>query len=166
MNDAHTARAATAVIRHDGLVGSAANGVINAAISAMLLRGKGPHPLTIDSIAAGQHTVLGSAVTMALALGLVVGTVTFMTFRRKARGLGLADASLLQRPFFRFGLGRVLSAAVTMTAMVVLVAVLWQRFVGSVTVATPVAAALSGMVAALTAWHVGTRASRALLNPF
>jgi hypothetical protein len=130
-----------------------------------MLRGQGPHVLTVDSIAAREHTVLGSAVTLALSLGVIVGSITFFTFRRKARVLGLAAPDLLQRPYLPFGLVQALAAAVTMAAFVVLAAVLWQRFVGSVAVPTPVAAALTGLVAGLTAWHVSARTSRALLNP-
>jgi hypothetical protein len=165
VTDARAGAAAQAVIRRDALAGAVANGVINAGISAVMLRASGPHLLTVDSIAAPEHTILGSAVTLALSLGLIVGSITFFTFRRKARVLGLARPDLLARPFLFFGLGRALGAAVTMAAFVVFAAVLWQRFVGSVAVSTPVAALLTGLVAGLTAWHVSARTSRALLSP-
>ncbi|HEX5818084.1 MAG TPA: hypothetical protein VFY20_04355 [Gemmatimonadales bacterium] len=165
MTDARAAASAQAIIRHDALAGAVANAVINAGISAAMLRGSGPHLLTVDSIAAREHTILGSAVTLALSLGLIVGSITFFTFRRKARVLGLARPDLVERPYFFFGLGRALLAALTMAAFVVFAAVLWQRFVGSVAVSTPAAAALTGLVAGVTAWHVSTRTSRALLTP-
>jgi hypothetical protein len=165
MHRTPVAASVATVIRHDALSGAVVNALLNTAISALLLRGKGPHLLTVDSIAAREHTVFGSAVTLALSLGLIVGSITFFTFRRKARTLGLAAPALLERPFLFFGLRTAAAAAVGAAALVVLAAVLWQRAVGSVSVATPPAAALSGLVAGLTAWHVSTRASRALVNP-
>lgn len=160
----HTA-APQGIIRHDAIVSAVANAAINAGISAAMLRDQAPHLLTVDSIAAREHTVLGSAVTLALSLGVIVGSLTFITFRRKARALALAPPELLERPYLYFGLRGALAAGVTMAAYVVFAAVLWQRFVGSVAVGTPVAATLTGLVAGLTAWHVSTRTSRALLNP-
>jgi hypothetical protein len=157
--------AALALARHDARVGAVVNALLNAGLSAWLLRGKGPHPLSVDSIASREPTVLGSAVTLALSLGLIAGSLSFVAFRRKAGARQLLPNAQLERTFLRVGLPRAAWSALVMTALVTLAAVLWQRFAGTVHVGTPVAALLSGVVAGLTAWYVGMGAARALLDP-
>lgn len=158
------ARAARAVVRRDAATGAGVNLLINAAISGWLLAGKGPHVLSVESIASEQHTVLGSAVTLAVTLAFITATVTFFTFRKKARALALADPALLERPYFFFGLRQSLGASLFLFGMVVAVAVHWQRFLGTLTVPTPVAAAVAGLVAALASYHATVRTATALLR--
>jgi amino acid transporter len=136
--------AADAVIRKDALAGAGVNALINAAISGFLLAGKGPQVLSVDSIASTEHTVLGSAVTLAVSLAFILATITFFTFRKKAAGQ--AAKALLERPYFFFGLRQALGGALFMFGTVVALAVLWQRFFGTLTVSTPVAAAIAGLV--------------------
>jgi hypothetical protein len=162
MSDLAVAERLLAIVRRDALLGAAANAVINGALNAWLLRGKGPHPLTLDSITGSGHTVLGSAVTLALSLGLIVGLLTVRAVRRKAAAHELA----LPSRGWPFGVRHALGAAATMAAYVVLVAVLWQRWAGTVTVGTPVAAGLAAAVAGATAWFVTLRMGRALIIPY
>jgi amino acid transporter len=145
-------------------VGASVNALINAGISGWLLTGKGPQALSVDSIASREHTVLGSAVTLAVVLAFIVATITFFTFRKKAAALGLAPKARLDRPYFFFGLRHAVGAVLSMFGLVVAVAVLWQRLVGTVTVPVPVAAALAGLVAGVAAYHASVRTSRALLG--
>jgi hypothetical protein len=155
---------ARALIRREALVSAAVNLVINASISGWMLMGKGPHPLTVDSIAAKEHTVFGSAVPLAVILSLILATITFFTFRKKAEALGFAPAQLLQRPYFFFGLRQALQAALVMFGSVVAAGVLWQRAFGTLTVTTPVAAAIAGSVAGLAAWYACTSTAHAMLR--
>ena len=144
---------AAAVIRRDALAGAGVNALINAAISGFLLAGKGPQVLSVDSIASREHTVLGSAVTLAATLAFILATITFFTFRKKAREQALATKTLLDRPYFFFGLRQALGAALFMFGLIVAVAILWQRFLGTLTVSVPVAAAVAGVVAAVASYH-------------
>ena len=156
--------AAASIIRKDALTGAGVNALINAAISGFLLAGKGPQALSVDSIASREHTVLGSAVTLAASLAFILATITFFTFRKKAREQALAAKTLLDRPYFFFGLRQALGAALFMFGLIVAVAVLWQRFLGTLTVSVPVAAAVAGVVAAVASYHASVRTSTALLR--
>lgn len=153
-----------ASIRRDALVGAAINAVINAAISGWMVAGTGPQTLSVDSIASTDHTVLGSAVTLAMTLAFILATITFFTFRKKARAQGLAAPRLLDRPYVFFGLRQALDVSLSMFGLVVAVAVLWQRFVGTVTVSVPVAAAVAGLVASVASYVASVRISTALLR--
>ncbi len=157
-------RGATALIRRDALAGAGVNALINAGISGWLLAGKGPQVLSADSIASTEHTVLGSAVTLAVSLAFILATITFFTFRKKAAAQGLAAKPLLERPYFFFGFRQAVGAALFMFGLVVALAVLWQRFLGTLTVSVPVAAAIAGVVAAVAAYHASVRTSTALLR--
>jgi Na+/phosphate symporter len=103
-------------------------------------------------------------VTLAVVLAFIVATITFFTFRKKAAALGLAPEARLGRPYLFFGLRHAVGAALSVFGLVVAVAVLWQRLVGTVTVPVPVAAALAGLVAGVAAYHASVRTSRALLG--
>lgn len=152
------------LIRKEALLAASANLVINFGINAWLLRGKGPHLLTVDSITAREHTVMGSAVFLAVILAVIAGSIAFFSFRKKAAALGLAPADRLGRPYLFFGLREVLASALFLFGAVVAAGVLWQRFLGSAEVSTPVAAAIAGLVAGLATYVASSRVSRALLR--
>jgi hypothetical protein len=155
---------ARSLIRHEALAGALANAVINGAINFFMLRGKAPHLMTVDSIGTTEHTVFGGAVPMAVILGAIVSSITFFTFRKKARGMELAPADRLARPYFPWGFGQVVTNALVIFGLVVSLGVLWQRFAGSVAVSTLVAAAFTGLVAGFTAWYCTSRTAHALLR--
>ena len=48
---------ANAIIRREAAASSVISFALNGAINAWMLRGKGPHALTVDSITAKTHTV-------------------------------------------------------------------------------------------------------------
>jgi hypothetical protein len=152
------------MIQKESLISAGANLVINAGINAWMLAGKGPHLLTVDSIGSSEHTVFGSAVPLAVTLSLILSTITFHTFRKKATAMGLAPASLLERPYFWFGLKQALSAAFVMFGVAVAAGVLWQRLFGTLTVPTGVAALIAGIFAGVAAWYACSRTSWALLR--
>lgn len=155
---------AGALIRREALTGAAVNLVINFFINAWMMRGKGPHRLSVDSIATAEHTVLGSAVVVAFLLALIAASISFFAFRKKAGALGLAPAARLGRPYFFFGVRQALASALFMFGAVVAAAVLFQRLLGTVEVSTAVAAAIVGFVAAVATWHASTLTSWALLR--
>lgn len=155
---------ASNIIRKEAAASAAINFALNAAINAWMLQGKGPHTLTVDSITAKTHTVFSSAVPLALMLSVILATITFHTFRKKALTLSLAPAGRLSRPYFFFGLRHALSTALFMFGAVVAAGVIWQRFAGSVEVSTPVAATITGLVAGVSAAYAIVTTSRALLR--
>jgi hypothetical protein len=155
---------AAALIRKEALISAGTNLAINAAIHGWLLAGKGPHVLTMDSIGSSEDTVFGSGVTLAVTLSLILNTITFFTFRKKATAQDLAPQARLSRPCFSFGLRQALRAASTMFGIAVVAGVLWQRIFGTLTVSTPVAALMAGLFAGVAAWYASSTTSHALLR--
>ena len=154
---------AASLIRREALIGAGANVAINAAINAWMLSGKGPHALTVDSITAREATVFGSAVPLAVVLSVIVATITFFTFRKKAAHLGLVrDAAA--HPYFFFGFRQALSSALFLFGTVVAAGVVWQRLFGTIEVTTPVAAGFAGLVAGAAAFHATSRTAWALVR--
>lgn len=155
---------AVRTIRREAASSAAANFVINAAIQAALLSGKGPHRISVDSIASREATVFGAAVPMAVALAAIGATITFFAFRKKASAAGWAPSALLARPYVPFGFGQALSASLVVFGALVAAGVIWQRLFGEVSVGTPAAALFAGLVAAGTSWFASRRTARALLR--
>lgn len=152
------------LIQKEAIASGVANLLINAVLNGWLLAGKGPHALTVDSIASKDPTVFSSAVPMAVILAMVGTAITFFVFRKKAVEKGFAGTEVLVRPFLFFGLKHALGAAFVVFGAVVAAGVVWQRLAGTVTVSTPVAALLCGLVAGFTSWYVSSRTSWALLR--
>lgn len=115
------------------------NAAINGAIQAFLLAGHGPIPLSVDGISSDEHTVLGSAVPLAVALAMILTAIAHLTLKAP------------KRPFLPGGLWLVAKHGIMAFGAVVSLAVLWQRAVGTVEVGVPLAVGLLAAVAAVVA---------------
>jgi hypothetical protein len=137
-----------------------AAGVINALINGWIAwRGFRAHPeiaLSVDSIAAGSHSAIGSAVLTATALAFILALVNFAMAHRKA-GSGKLSGG---RALYGLALRGALTRALMVFGVCVAAAILWQRIVGTVMLsplaAALVVAAVAGLVAA---WLSGAIAS-------
>ena len=121
------------------LVSGAINAVINGAIQAWLLWGKGPIPLSVDAISSGTHTVLGAAVPLAVSLAMILTAVAHWTLKAP------------KKPFIPTTLWQVIKHGLFAFGAVVAGAVVWQRMAGSVEVSVAVAVVLLGLVSGVVA---------------
>ena len=121
-------------ILRGSVVSGIANAFINGAIQWFLLRGKAPIPLSVDGIANDQHTVLGTAVPLAVSIAFMPH-VLWLT---------------LKHGIFTFGL-------------VVAGAVVWQKFMGSVPVSLATAVVVLGVVAGIVGGVINFMTIRASL---
>jgi hypothetical protein len=153
------------IIQRDALISGIANAVINGIIGWFMFRSQDGIPLTIDSISAHEKTVLSTGVMTAFMLSLILGTMAFFAFRKKAEKLHLGDVELLQRPFFFFGLRTVVFYSLLAFGTVALGALFLQKFLGSVLVAPLVAGLIIGVIAGLAAWFINASVMRAMLRP-
>jgi cbb3-type cytochrome oxidase subunit 3 len=140
----------------DSAAGAAVNAVINGAIAWSAFKASDAVPLSVDSIGAKGVTALGNAATVAFALTLIITCITFFVFRGGARKASAA-ASLREMPFLPTGLGIALSNTLLAFGAFVAIAVLWQRFAGTVEVgpgvATVVVALVAGLATAFAEWR-------------
>lgn len=121
------------------MLSGAINAVINGGIQAYLLRGNGPIPLSVDAISAGTHTVLASAVPLAVSLAMILTAVAHWTLKAP------------KKPFVPTTLWLVVKHGLFAFGAVVAAAVVWQRVAGTMEVSVGTAVVLLGAVAGLVA---------------
>ena len=132
--------AKTERILHGAILSGGINAVINGIIHWFQVKGDSSIKVTVDSISEKTHTVMGSAVLLAFILSVIIACISWFTFKESGKpkfiigGLFL----ILKNAFFLFGL------FITM-------AILWQRFVGTVEVTPCVAAVIVGLIAGIAA---------------
>lgn len=138
------------------LPGALINGAINGAIAWSAFKSSAPVPLSMDSIASPGITALGNAATVVFALTFIVTSITFFVFRGGARKAGSAPA-VAALAYWPRGLGIALRNTLLAFGAFVALAVLWQRFVGTLLVgplaATLVVAAVAATATAVAEWR-------------
>lgn len=160
MNDPNVVRV------QDGLIPGMLNALINGGIAWFGFKALPSVPMTLDLVSAKQHTVWGQGVTLAFALGIILTLVTAKIFAKHAVKADPSLAPRVQRPIFPFVAGVALGNAMALFGWFVALAVLWQRWIGTVEVSPAVGAALVGLLAGVITVIVEFRTKRALLgNP-
>jgi hypothetical protein len=144
--EAHAPAAAhtTASLAKAALVSAMANAAINAAMAWPTFSAHAAIPLTRDSISSGELAVFGHAVEITLTLAAVGTLITYLTFksgRPRPPYFPRVFLLTLKHGMFAFGVGTSL-------------AILWQRFVGSVPVGPGEGVAVVGATAAAASWLV------------
>jgi hypothetical protein len=134
-----TAPTDTSHLLKASVINGAINAAINGAIQFFMLRGHGPVALTADAISTTEHTVLGSAVPLAVSLAMILTAVTHLTMKGPKPPFFPGVFWLtLKHGFFAFG-------------VVVTAAVVWQRALGTVEVSVGGAVVILGIIAGLVA---------------
>jgi hypothetical protein len=141
----------------ESLPGGLINGIINGAIAWSAFEGMARVPLSVDSIASPGITALGNAATVAFALTFIATSITFFVFRCAARRAEGAPPALMALRYWPAGLGIALRNTLLAFGGFVALAVLWQRFIGTLLVgplvATLVVALVAMAAAALAEWR-------------
>jgi hypothetical protein len=133
----------------ESLPGGLVNGAINGAIAWSGFKVSETVPLSVDSIAAPGVTALGNSATVAFALTFIITSITFVVFRAGARKSEAAPRALVDLRYWPTGLGIALRHTLLVFGGFVAVAVLWQRFAGTLLVGPGVATLVVAVVAAL-----------------
>lgn len=111
------------------------NAIINGGLQYFFLKGKATIVISVDSITNNDQTVLGTTVTLAITLSMILTIVAYLGIKEK-KVVFFPDAfwSVIKHGFFTFG-------------VITSLAVLWQRYVGTVEVSLPTALIIIGMIA-------------------
>jgi hypothetical protein len=147
----------------DSAIPAAINALINGAIAWFTFRGDDAIPLSVDLISSSQHTVWGQGTTLAFFLGLILTLVTWKVFGAHLGKTHPQWSGRLKRPLFPDVAAIALRNTMMLFGAFVVVAVLWQRILGSIEVSPAVAASLVGVLAALITMVVEVRTKRELL---
>ena len=111
------------------------NAILNGGIQYFLLKDKAPIALSVDSITNNTETVLGEAVPLALSLSVMLTIIGYFTLKeKKVPFFPKAFWSVLKHGFFTFG-------------VITSLAVLWQRYMGTVEVPLMTALVVIGLIA-------------------
>lgn len=153
------------LIRKEALTSGIINAVINGVIGWFMFRGNDTLPLTVDTISAHEKTVFSTGVMTAFILSVMLGTIAFFNFGKKARSLQLASPELLERPFFFFGVRTILFYSLFAFGTAALVALFIQKFAGTILVTPLVGAIVLGAIAGLAAWLINAAVMKAMLRP-
>lgn len=119
--------------------GAFATGLINTAINAVfqyfMLKDKVSIPISVDEITNSTETVLGTAVILAITLSMILTLVAYFGIKEeKARFWPTTFWLTLKHGFFTFGV---------LTSL----AVLWQKYMGTVEVSMLSAVLIIGLIA-------------------
>lgn len=125
---------------HGAFVTGIINAVINGIINWFQVSGKSEILLTVDSISNREHTVMSGAIILAFTLSVIIASIGYFTLKMndKPKYFPTAFVATLKNAFFLFG-------------VFVTLAILWQRFAGSVSVSPVVAAIIVGTIAGIVA---------------
>lgn len=128
------------------LKGAALTGVINAVINGgiqyFFLKGHSSIPISVDSITNTTKTVLGTAVMLAITLSMILTLVAYFGIKgKKAAFFPTTFLLTLKHGFVTFGI---------LTSL----AVLWQKYVGTVEVSLVSALIIIGVIAGLVTGFV------------
>lgn len=161
----HDSAKANYIIQKEAIVSGVINAVINGIIAWFMFQSQVTVPITVDTISAHEKTVFSSGVMTAFLLSLILGSIAFFTFSKKAKSMQLAPAELLNRPFFFFGLRTVLFYSLFAFGTAALVALFWQKFLGTILVVPLIAAIFLGLIAGVAAWFINAAIMKAMLRP-
>jgi hypothetical protein len=97
-----TATADRGQILKGALLAGGINAIINGTIQSTMLRGTGPVALSVDSIGAGTHTVLSTAVPLAVSLAMILTVVAYLTLKAPKRPFWPGVPWLIVSPLARW----------------------------------------------------------------
>lgn len=129
-------------IRKGAIINGVINGVINGGIQYFFLKDHAPIAISVDSITNNEHTVLGAAVTLAITLAMIVTVIAYF---------GIKEEKV---PFFPKGLWSLVKHAFFTFGVLTSLAVLWQKYMGSVEVSLITALIIIGVIAGVVAGAV------------
>lgn len=152
-------------IQKNALMSGVSNAIINSVIGWFMFRAKDTLPLTVDTISGDEKTVFSTGVMTAFMLSLILGTIAFFTFSKKAKEIKAASPELLDRPFFFFGVKTVLFYALFAFGTAALVALFLQRFLGTILVTPLIGAIVLGVISGIAAWFINRAVMKDMLRP-
>jgi hypothetical protein len=146
------------------LLGGFFSGLVNTTTAWFGFRQLDAVPLTVDLISTGDKTVWGQGVSLAFTLGVVLTLLGSRSFARKISATAPALSARVNRPLWPYVAGVALTNALFLFGCFMVLAVMWQRLLGTITVGRGTAAVLVGLLAWVIATLTDLRTKRAMLR--
>jgi hypothetical protein len=144
------------------MISALINGVINAGISAVSFFKHESVPITLDYISNQEVTVFGKGVLLAFMLTLILTGVNYVNVAKDMRKTHAGEAS--PHPFWPWGAKLAIRNGLTAFGAAMVVAVMWQRFVGTVMVSPLLATLMMFAVAFLFTVYANVATTGAMLD--
>ncbi len=154
----------TAFIRKQAIINSSFNAVINGLLAWRGMDAGVAIPLTLDSISSGKTAVLGPAIASAFTMGLMVTMMSFLMFRTKTKALGVHGTGLKKLRFWPGYPRLALKNATFVFGALIVAAILWQKFVGTIEVSPITATVIVAAVAAVVTGYATSSTMRTMLD--
>jgi hypothetical protein len=151
-----------AEIAKKSLVGAVINGVINAGISATSFFKQEAVPITLDHISNHEVTVFGQGVLLAFMLTLILTGINYMTVAKDMRKTKKEKA--FPHPFWPWGAKLAFRNGLAAFGAAMVVAVMWQRFVGTIMVPPLVATLMMFAIAFLFTVYASVATTSAMVQ--
>lgn len=142
-----------AQLRKEAMISGLINGIINGTINWFSVKDTPSLMLTDDLISSTEKTVFAAAVPSALALAFIYTSIAYISTKMENKP-----------PYFPKVFSLAVKHSIYAFGIVTIFAILLQRFAGSLFVGPVVAAAISGVVAALVGMIVNYETRKAILH--
>ncbi|HMQ69498.1 MAG TPA: hypothetical protein PKA90_11145 [Ignavibacteria bacterium] len=144
------------------------NGIVSAVINGITtwfeLNSMEKIPFTLDNISNREVTVFGSVFPVVISLSIILGIINYFTFKKTAKKENLADAETLNKPFFPGMLKLILARTFSAVGLLMILAVLWQKYIGVIYTGNIMASALVGISAGLTSVYIAVSVSKEIVR--
>jgi len=144
------------------MVGAVINGIINAGIAAVAFFKHESVPITLDHISNREVTVFGEGVLLAFMLTLILTGVNYMTVAKDLRKRN--EEEPFPHQFWPWGAKLALRNGLTAFGAAMVVAVMWQRFIGTVMVPPFIATLMMFVIAFLFTVYASVATTNAMLS--
>ena len=142
------------------MISAVINGLINAGISAGSFFSQESVPITLDHISNQEVTVFGQGVLLAFMLTLILTGINYLTVAKDMRNKGIA----FPHPFWPWGAKLAVRNGLTAFGAAMVVAVVWQRFIGPVMVPPLLATLMMFVIAFLFTVYASVATTSAMLD--
>lgn len=144
------------------IIGAVINGVINAVINAGAFFKHESVPITLDHISNQEVTVFGQGVLLAFMLTLILTGVNYMTVLKDLRKVN--EGKTFPHSFWHWGAKLAVRNSLTAFGAAMVVAVMWQRFIGTVMVPPLIATLMIFVIAFLFTIYASVATTGAMLS--
>lgn len=131
----------------DSIAAGLINGIINGGIAYHHFSGLDRVPLSVDSIASGQLSVWGQAVSLTFGLGIILSLITASLFVKQLHKTFPARQEDIRPAFWTRLLPIAIAQSAALFGWFVALAVMWTKYMGEIMVSTTVASVLVGAFA-------------------
>ncbi|HGE6027238.1 TPA: permease [Vibrio cholerae] len=147
----------------DSLVGGVINGAINGYIASYHFKGMDSVPMSLNVITNSEVTVWGQAVSLTFGLGIILSLITSKLFLHQLNKSHPQHVQQLQSGFWSNLVPIAVGQAAALFGWFVVLAVIWTKYVGEVSVSSSSAVLLVGLFAFIITIVVEVRTKKSII---